>query len=60
MSASLVGSEMCIRDRVCRSHPLAWSPPVTRPCLSALVRQRAGGAQPESCLLYTSDAADDM
>eukprot|EP00969_Alexandrium_andersonii_P348422 15406631-Alexandrium_andersonii.AAC.1 len=60
MSASLVGSEMCIRDRL--SPPRAPSAP-----------RRTGGLQPPStapthglrhggkpCLLYTSDAADDM
>eukprot|EP00969_Alexandrium_andersonii_P206274 9113259-Alexandrium_andersonii.AAC.1 len=60
MSASLVGSEMCIRDRsppqpiyrplrtrrrTARSAPSAW----------AKHRRQAG-----ACLLYTSDAADDM
>eukprot|EP00969_Alexandrium_andersonii_P342748 15150594-Alexandrium_andersonii.AAC.1 len=61
MSASLVGSEMCIRDR-----------PTTR--RRAPARRRSGSASrsvatsgvfarssPSSrCLLYTSDAADDM
>eukprot|EP00969_Alexandrium_andersonii_P250937 11090687-Alexandrium_andersonii.AAC.1 len=61
MSASLVGSEMCIRDRlVClpvafrgatpampsRHHPTCL-PPSRMQCYHA-------------CLLYTSDAADDM
>eukprot|EP00969_Alexandrium_andersonii_P237348 10476894-Alexandrium_andersonii.AAC.1 len=60
MSASLVGSEMCIRDShtpVCQFAPrlegprqeswwkLACSQPAT---------------QWSTCLLYTSDAADDM
>eukprot|EP00969_Alexandrium_andersonii_P095180 4204105-Alexandrium_andersonii.AAC.1 len=60
MSASLVGSEMCIRD----SSPLAHS---DRPA-SAAARRLAVAAprhsiQPRTrppCLLYTSDAADDM
>eukprot|EP00969_Alexandrium_andersonii_P198399 8762474-Alexandrium_andersonii.AAC.1 len=60
MSASLVGSEMCIRDRVlaCRR-------------TLGVRRGRGAGAPPGgchigvwaggcSCLLYTSDAADDM
>eukprot|EP00969_Alexandrium_andersonii_P002239 97848-Alexandrium_andersonii.AAC.1 len=61
MSASLVGSEMCIRDRVgC----LAGCHPRT-----AALACRAGAsfslpagplALPALCLLYTSDAADDM
>eukprot|EP00969_Alexandrium_andersonii_P118574 5243765-Alexandrium_andersonii.AAC.1 len=59
MSASLVGSEMCIRDR----------PPGTQPATSGT--PRPGNSQPRrgptscracarGCLLYTSDAADDM
>eukprot|EP00969_Alexandrium_andersonii_P175451 7758354-Alexandrium_andersonii.AAC.1 len=60
MSASLVGSEMCIRDSPrmatrtppaeCRSHP-------TKAPAAAM-----GGSLSSrcTCLLYTSDAADDM
>eukprot|EP00969_Alexandrium_andersonii_P256278 11329719-Alexandrium_andersonii.AAC.1 len=60
MSASLVGSEMCIRDSPSTAKPRAWA------------RTKAGGQRrgdrartmPEKpnrcCLLYTSDAADDM
>eukprot|EP00969_Alexandrium_andersonii_P322289 14240050-Alexandrium_andersonii.AAC.1 len=60
MSASLVGSEMCIRDSA-------------RPSVHGRTGTRGGsatscaGVQPSShgpeyprCLLYTSDAADDM
>eukprot|EP00969_Alexandrium_andersonii_P211640 9347411-Alexandrium_andersonii.AAC.1 len=60
MSASLVGSEMCIRDRLSQWQKdnqveestrqiklLGWAPGETR-------------AERRSCLLYTSDAADDM
>eukprot|EP00969_Alexandrium_andersonii_P099418 4386720-Alexandrium_andersonii.AAC.1 len=60
MSASLVGSEMCIRDRSnlrSSSHSQSQVPSVVR--LSAF----APGPQCRainSCLLYTSDAADDM
>eukprot|EP00969_Alexandrium_andersonii_P283909 12551489-Alexandrium_andersonii.AAC.1 len=60
MSASLVGSEMCIRDSGSRC-PRPFSPacvrhPVRRPASGCLaVRQVWSG-----CLLYTSDAADDM
>eukprot|EP00969_Alexandrium_andersonii_P128420 5674727-Alexandrium_andersonii.AAC.1 len=60
MSASLVGSEMCIRDR-------SWGPPPRRlrlsPAAAAAFGVPAGPlAHPSSspCLLYTSDAADDM
>eukprot|EP00969_Alexandrium_andersonii_P287120 12692504-Alexandrium_andersonii.AAC.1 len=60
MSASLVGSEMCIRDR-----PTA-APASLGPLGAAGVYRRAPGgpaeqaAPAEPCLLYTSDAADDM
>eukprot|EP00969_Alexandrium_andersonii_P196295 8672132-Alexandrium_andersonii.AAC.1 len=61
MSASLVGSEMCIRDRSegGRSHGIAKlraamrSPPNTGSGNDANTSEVA-------CLLYTSDAADDM
>eukprot|EP00969_Alexandrium_andersonii_P242379 10704773-Alexandrium_andersonii.AAC.1 len=60
MSASLVGSEMCIRDSL--PDPLRKR----RGC--ALAGVLRAESQPESvvgdakapCLLYTSDAADDM
>eukprot|EP00969_Alexandrium_andersonii_P173281 7659978-Alexandrium_andersonii.AAC.1 len=61
MSASLVGSEMCIRDSPCT--PPAWRSVRVR-CLEC----SRSSCQPPSlgwlrnivCLLYTSDAADDM
>eukprot|EP00969_Alexandrium_andersonii_P121255 5360214-Alexandrium_andersonii.AAC.1 len=60
MSASLVGSEMCIRDsaRWRRTFPAAsgGGPPAFRGRGSA----DAGPAEVHDCLLYTSDAADDM
>eukprot|EP00969_Alexandrium_andersonii_P037354 1636972-Alexandrium_andersonii.AAC.1 len=60
MSASLVGSEMCIRDR-CHTPPFGRPPPAIRPT----VLGAQPGRQPDEwrwrrCLLYTSDAADDM
>eukprot|EP00969_Alexandrium_andersonii_P311930 13783366-Alexandrium_andersonii.AAC.1 len=60
MSASLVGSEMCIRDR-----PPAWGGPAKAPReLERDWRAPGGttrpGPQGSHCLLYTSDAADDM
>eukprot|EP00969_Alexandrium_andersonii_P340218 15038737-Alexandrium_andersonii.AAC.1 len=60
MSASLVGSEMCIRDR-CNSPP-AMTPPSTRRhhWAQAPAAAPARPATASSCLLYTSDAADDM
>eukprot|EP00969_Alexandrium_andersonii_P295256 13052007-Alexandrium_andersonii.AAC.1 len=61
MSASLVGSEMCIRDspggarsQEAKEAPSQrWAVTVRRPI-------RGAARPPRSCLLYTSDAADDM
>eukprot|EP00975_Prorocentrum_lima_P027069 5692554-Prorocentrum_lima.AAC.1 len=60
MTSSLVGSEMCIRDRSwvqpgdrVESGAAAWRP-------SPTLRWRAPRAWWQTCLLYTSDAADDM
>eukprot|EP00969_Alexandrium_andersonii_P212374 9378378-Alexandrium_andersonii.AAC.1 len=61
MSASLVGSEMCIRDRL---FPLA--PPAHQKASPPLLPLLPGGGlgagweEGKDCLLYTSDAADDM
>eukprot|EP00969_Alexandrium_andersonii_P296952 13122212-Alexandrium_andersonii.AAC.1 len=60
MSASLVGSEMCIRDRGKAGHPGTKAPPPA-PAPSALWPRKTDSAGGDSlCLLYTSDAADDM
>eukprot|EP00969_Alexandrium_andersonii_P190678 8423459-Alexandrium_andersonii.AAC.1 len=60
MSASLVGSEMCIRDSL--GGELVGEEDASRAfSTSSLVAPwpaRAPGE--ECCLLYTSDAADDM
>eukprot|EP00969_Alexandrium_andersonii_P268722 11876268-Alexandrium_andersonii.AAC.1 len=61
MSASLVGSEMCIRDRdsaakSCGLLRRAAESGGRKAPTSAGKRRRAH----ETCLLYTSDAADDM
>eukprot|EP00975_Prorocentrum_lima_P014158 3007225-Prorocentrum_lima.AAC.1 len=60
MTSSLVGSEMCIRDRSKGMH----AEPPTAPCTPQSPRapRIAGAPSPPntSCLLYTSDAADDM
>eukprot|EP00969_Alexandrium_andersonii_P085565 3772404-Alexandrium_andersonii.AAC.1 len=60
MSASLVGSEMCIRDsnNIMSFKGLFY-------LVAALMRLKRGsvawfGVPCSSCLLYTSDAADDM
>eukprot|EP00969_Alexandrium_andersonii_P250913 11089469-Alexandrium_andersonii.AAC.1 len=61
MSASLVGSEMCIRDSSegARSRP---APRTLSPGARVAIRpaRRRCTAAHYGCLLYTSDAADDM
>eukprot|EP00969_Alexandrium_andersonii_P048259 2117919-Alexandrium_andersonii.AAC.1 len=60
MSASLVGSEMCIRDRSTKPSALdARRPPPQGACWW---RNHCGADNQlfKCCLLYTSDAADDM
>eukprot|EP00969_Alexandrium_andersonii_P061441 2708521-Alexandrium_andersonii.AAC.1 len=61
MSASLVGSEMCIRD----SHGMGlWPLPSTCAARAHWAKNKWGRALllqfSRACLLYTSDAADDM
>eukprot|EP00975_Prorocentrum_lima_P034832 7318758-Prorocentrum_lima.AAC.1 len=60
MTSSLVGSEMCIRDRLSRAWALLSC--LTRSCFSSVSCQPEPSEQPSAppCLLYTSDAADDM
>eukprot|EP00969_Alexandrium_andersonii_P104190 4598503-Alexandrium_andersonii.AAC.1 len=62
MSASLVGSEMCIRDRPCAAPGATTGGGAERPgpgwADGSRGAPRCGGAL--RCLLYTSDAADDM
>eukprot|EP00969_Alexandrium_andersonii_P285477 12621023-Alexandrium_andersonii.AAC.1 len=61
MSASLVGSEMCIRDRARRTRSEAGPWPQRRS--GAFLGRPPSGcfvAALHTCLLYTSDAADDM
>eukprot|EP00969_Alexandrium_andersonii_P052331 2298028-Alexandrium_andersonii.AAC.1 len=61
MSASLVGSEMCIRDRS-GAHSLQTGPMIAREGIAAGRRTPSCLKRwvSETCLLYTSDAADDM
>eukprot|EP00969_Alexandrium_andersonii_P263886 11663363-Alexandrium_andersonii.AAC.1 len=60
MSASLVGSEMCIRDRDWMEYSATFGLPnwqhSYRPCFACATDREACS----TCLLYTSDAADDM
>eukprot|EP00975_Prorocentrum_lima_P031841 6684495-Prorocentrum_lima.AAC.1 len=60
MTSSLVGSEMCIRDSSSAAAlggmPCDPYTPVTLPWIPLVANERP----PEACLLYTSDAADDM
>eukprot|EP00969_Alexandrium_andersonii_P330959 14628555-Alexandrium_andersonii.AAC.1 len=60
MSASLVGSEMCIRDSL--SHVSQGSSPWSSSGCHRSESESLTGSAPASsdCLLYTSDAADDM
>eukprot|EP00969_Alexandrium_andersonii_P190597 8419687-Alexandrium_andersonii.AAC.1 len=61
MSASLVGSEMCIRDSPRR--PYAQTSAAAELAAPPLCSAPASTRRPRRyspCLLYTSDAADDM
>eukprot|EP00969_Alexandrium_andersonii_P202785 8960604-Alexandrium_andersonii.AAC.1 len=61
MSASLVGSEMCIRDRLAVTYK--FRPSQVKLISAAHTRYydaQQQNAYPVCCLLYTSDAADDM
>eukprot|EP00969_Alexandrium_andersonii_P346698 15327979-Alexandrium_andersonii.AAC.1 len=60
MSASLVGSEMCIRDRHKGACMRASRGPARPTKRKASRRPPCVGARDTDCLLYTSDAADDM
>eukprot|EP00969_Alexandrium_andersonii_P337837 14930833-Alexandrium_andersonii.AAC.1 len=60
MSASLVGSEMCIRDRSRAEAALRQQPRARPHARPATERQPRCFLRRPACLLYTSDAADDM
>eukprot|EP00975_Prorocentrum_lima_P022134 4658449-Prorocentrum_lima.AAC.1 len=61
MTSSLVGSEMCIRDRSRRDELNCQDGPQQGPCYEHAPGHGAKQAvHHRSCLLYTSDAADDM
>eukprot|EP00969_Alexandrium_andersonii_P004434 191149-Alexandrium_andersonii.AAC.1 len=61
MSASLVGSEMCIRDRLpFDAAAIGWTlSHSVQECVHANAQLHCVPL-PLLCLLYTSDAADDM
>eukprot|EP00975_Prorocentrum_lima_P052341 10968201-Prorocentrum_lima.AAC.1 len=61
MTSSLVGSEMCIRDRCLdeRHLPVLTSAFLAGKLVNGLPCWEWVGAL-KACLLYTSDAADDM
>eukprot|EP00975_Prorocentrum_lima_P055355 11609605-Prorocentrum_lima.AAC.1 len=62
MTSSLVGSEMCIRDR--DNALTTWTASMETQVKDQIQRLRQEQAQDVGrcghCLLYTSDAADDM
>eukprot|EP00969_Alexandrium_andersonii_P115468 5106312-Alexandrium_andersonii.AAC.1 len=60
MSASLVGSEMCIRDRWKLVAPAQACGPAVKADAPAAAWGAPARIMPDVCLLYTSDAADDM
>eukprot|EP00969_Alexandrium_andersonii_P153569 6791072-Alexandrium_andersonii.AAC.1 len=60
MSASLVGSEMCIRDRKMRFSCWREGHAPTSSAGKRSLRSSECAGRRCSCLLYTSDAADDM
>eukprot|EP00969_Alexandrium_andersonii_P250980 11092443-Alexandrium_andersonii.AAC.1 len=61
MSASLVGSEMCIRDSTHCGPARRWaSRPTGQAPEGGARKTRRNARERGACLLYTSDAADDM
>eukprot|EP00975_Prorocentrum_lima_P003263 721789-Prorocentrum_lima.AAC.1 len=60
MTSSLVGSEMCIRDRSKRRGITCGHGRSHHAILRSTFLKGKSQAEQEGCLLYTSDAADDM
>eukprot|EP00975_Prorocentrum_lima_P058944 12359721-Prorocentrum_lima.AAC.1 len=60
MTSSLVGSEMCIRDRTSSIGPSGGVPPVHLREKNRPSHWTGAACRSRACLLYTSDAADDM
>ena len=55
----LVGSEMCIRDSIIAFTNWNWLDPLVSVLIGAFILWNAWGILRQSCLLYTSDAADE-
>eukprot|EP00975_Prorocentrum_lima_P048945 10240562-Prorocentrum_lima.AAC.1 len=62
MTSSLVGSEMCIRDRLRMLEADEKAAEHRKPSskVEEAVLGKAAAVERKGCLLYTSDAADDM
>eukprot|EP00975_Prorocentrum_lima_P037447 7878624-Prorocentrum_lima.AAC.1 len=60
MTSSLVGSEMCIRDSPTDTNFGQGAPNLAVRGVAGRPRILAGECTTSPCLLYTSDAADDM
>eukprot|EP00975_Prorocentrum_lima_P022553 4745563-Prorocentrum_lima.AAC.1 len=60
MTSSLVGSEMCIRDSLYQCRFCPYQCEGRRQCFECQCSCGGGGSLNRTCLLYTSDAADDM
>ena len=61
MLRSLVGSEMCIRDRTCTSSTIIAVGAAGNPiAINVNVASNAVPGVTNTCLLYTSDAADEL
>eukprot|EP00975_Prorocentrum_lima_P037174 7823125-Prorocentrum_lima.AAC.1 len=60
MTSSLVGSEMCIRDRFKADDARYLIHRMISPTTAVLADAAIGNTDLKLCLLYTSDAADDM
>eukprot|EP00975_Prorocentrum_lima_P006787 1460927-Prorocentrum_lima.AAC.1 len=60
MTSSLVGSEMCIRDRPSAPQRRTPTLPLSSPWTHSTSWPPASAPRIFFCLLYASDAADDM
>ena len=60
MLRSLVGSEMCIRDRLGTEPSTGRTRGATKGVTPGSIDRDVVASLSETCLLYTSDAADDL